>query len=120
MSQPALMTFRGPIIYPVSAGRPMTKNTKQLRWSVVLYNNISALFRDAPAVFVAADLLWYAVEGEPESRETPAVLVAFGRPKGDRHLYKQWQESGIAPQVVFEVPSPLDNPICGPTTHRRA
>ena len=33
-------------------------------------------------------------------------MVAFGRPKGDRGSYKQWEEGGIAPQVVFEVLSP--------------
>ena len=30
----------------------------------------------------------------------------FGRPKGDRGSYKQWEEGGIAPQVVFEILSP--------------
>jgi hypothetical protein len=34
------------------------------------------------------------------------VLVAFGRPKGDRSSYLQWDEDGIAPQVVFEILSP--------------
>jgi len=34
------------------------------------------------------------------------VLVAFGRPKGDRGSYLQWEEGGIAPQVVFEIRSP--------------
>ena len=34
------------------------------------------------------------------------MLVAFGRPKGDRSAYLQWLEGGIAPQVVFEILSP--------------
>src|SRR5262249_27283830 len=38
------------------------------------------------------------------------VLVAFGRPKGLRGSYKQWEEGGIAPQVVFEVLSPGNRP----------
>ena len=33
-------------------------------------------------------------------------MVAFGRPKGYRGSYKQWEESGIAPQAVFEILSP--------------
>jgi Uma2 family endonuclease len=33
-------------------------------------------------------------------------MVAFGRPKGDRGSYKQWEENHIAPQVVFEILSP--------------
>ena len=31
---------------------------------------------------------------------------SFGRPKGNRGSYKQWEEAGIAPQVVFEILSP--------------
>jgi hypothetical protein len=33
-------------------------------------------------------------------------MVAIGRPQGYRGCYKQWEEQGIAPQVVFEVLSP--------------
>ncbi len=33
-------------------------------------------------------------------------MVVFGRPKGDRGSYRQWEEDNIAPQVVFEVLSP--------------
>jgi Uma2 family endonuclease len=38
----------------------------------------------------------------------PDVMVAFGRPKGDRGSYLQWEEGGIAPQVVFEICSPAN------------
>src|SRR5205823_14016220 len=89
---------------------PMAENTRQLRWIVTLYGNLAAMFRDTPDVFVAGDLLWYAVEGEPEVRQAPDVLVAFGRPRGDRGLYRQWEEGGVAPQVVFEVLSPGNTP----------
>ena len=33
-------------------------------------------------------------------------MVAFGRPTGHRGSYRQWDEEGIAPQVVFEILSP--------------
>lgn len=33
-------------------------------------------------------------------------MVVFGRPKGDRGSYRQWQEDNILPQVVFEILSP--------------
>jgi hypothetical protein len=46
------------------------------------------------------------VEGNPNIRQAPDALVAFGRPKGYRGSYKQWEEDNIAPQVVFEVMSP--------------
>jgi hypothetical protein len=59
---------------------------------------------------VAGDLLWYPVESEPTIRCAPDVMVAFGRPKGYRGSYKQWEEANVAPQVVFEVLSPGNRP----------
>lgn len=94
------------IIYPDSDGKPMAENTKQLRWIVVLFSGLCALFREAADVFIGADLLWYPVEGHPEIRMAPDVLAAFGRPKGDRGSYNQWEEEDIPLTVVFEVLSP--------------
>jgi Uma2 family endonuclease len=84
----------------------LSDNTKQFRWIVVLFGNLAALFYDRADVFIAGDLLWYPVEGHPEIRAAPDVLVVFGRPKGDRGSYKQWEEDGIPPTVVFEILSP--------------
>jgi Uma2 family endonuclease len=94
------------IIYPESDGKPMAENTKQLRWIVVLFGNLAALFRDRLDVFVAADLFWYPVEGHAEIRTAPDVLVVFGRPKGDRGSYRQWEEGDVPLTVVFEILSP--------------
>ncbi len=94
------------IVYPESDGQPMAENTKQLEVIVYLYDNLCALFADREDVFVAADLLWYPVEGHPEIRTAPDVFVTFGRPKGHRGSYRQWEEGGIPPQVVFEILSP--------------
>jgi Uma2 family endonuclease len=99
----------GPIVYPESDGLPMSDSTKQLRWIVTLYGNLAALFRERADVFVAGNLLWYPVEGQPESRNAPDVLVVFGRPKADRGSYKQWEEGGVPPTVVFEVVSPSNS-----------
>ena len=96
----------GAIVYPESDGQPMAENTKQLRWIVVLFGNLSALFRDHPEVFVAADLFWYPQEGHPEVRTAPDGLVVFGRPKGDRSSYRQWEEENLPVTVAFEVLSP--------------
>jgi Uma2 family endonuclease len=94
------------IDYPDSDGLPMSDNTLQFRWIVTIQGGLDVLFRDDPGVFVAGDLLWYPVEGDNKTRIGPDVLVAFGRPKGERGSYMQWREDGIAPQVVFEVRSP--------------
>ena len=94
------------IIYPDSDGQPMAENTLQFKWIVLIKEGLETLFHRDPNVFVAGDLLWYPVEGQPKIRQAPDVLVAIGRPKGERGSYMQWEEEGIAPQVVFEVLSP--------------
>jgi Uma2 family endonuclease len=94
------------IVYPDSDGQPMSDNTKQFRWITVIKSNLDWLFQDQELVFVAGDLLWYPVEGNPKYRVAPDAMVVFGRPKGDRGSYKQWEEDNIAPQVVFEILSP--------------
>lgn len=91
------------IDYPDSDGQPMADNTQQFRWIVLIKENLELLFANDSKVFVAGDLLWYPVEGSPEIRVAPDVMVAFDRPKGDRGSYKQWLEGNIAPQVVFEI-----------------
>lgn len=102
----SVLSLSQDIKYPDSVGQPMADNTKQFRWIVLIKENIDLVFANNPEVFVAGDLLWYPVEGHPEIRMVPNVMVAFGRPKGDRGSYKQWQEGNIPPQVVFEVLSP--------------
>jgi Uma2 family endonuclease len=101
----------GPIFYPDSDGQPMAENTRQLRWIVLIYSNLMALFRGVADIFIATDLLWYPVEGHPEIRTAPDVLAAFGRPTGDRGSYKQWEEDNVPLTVVFEVLSPGNTPI---------
>jgi Uma2 family endonuclease len=92
--------------YPESDGQPMSDNTEQFRWIVVIQQNLEWLFADDPNVFVAGDLLWYPVEGRNNLCNAPDVMVAIGRPKGKRGSYQQWKENNIAPQVVFEILSP--------------
>jgi Uma2 family endonuclease len=100
------MLVTNQIIYPDSDGQPISDNTKQFRWITVIKSNLDWLFQDEELVFVAGDLLWYPVEGNPKYRVAPDAMVVFGRPKGDRGSYKQWEEDNIAPQVVFEILSP--------------
>ncbi|HLP90014.1 MAG TPA: Uma2 family endonuclease [Nostocaceae cyanobacterium] len=94
------------IIYPDSDGQPMAENTKQYQWLVKIKENLEILFASNPDVFIAGDLFWYPVQGSVTTRLAPDVMVVFGRPKGDRSSYKQWEENNIAPQVVFEILSP--------------
>jgi Uma2 family endonuclease len=81
----------------------MATETLQFRWIVTIEGSLEVQFAGNPNVFVAADLRWYPLEGHHEISTTPGVIVAFGRPKGDRRSYQQWLEDDIPPQVVFEV-----------------
>lgn len=94
------------VIYPDSDGQPMSDNTKQFRWIVVIKENLEILFANVADVFIAGDLLWYPIEGDNKIRQAPDTMVVFGRPKGDRGSYQQWEENNIPPQVVFEILSP--------------
>ncbi|MBP0027071.1 Uma2 family endonuclease [Roseofilum sp. Guam] len=94
------------IEYPESDGLPLADNTIQFRYITTIQGGLDALYANDPNVFIAGDLFWYPVEGDKKIRVAPDVMVAFGRPKGDRGSYRQWQEDNIAPQVVFEIASP--------------
>jgi len=94
------------IIYPETDGEPMAQNTQQAEVMMTLKENLDALLADRDDVFVAIDLFWYPVQGHPEIRQAPDVMVVLGRPKRHRGSYKQWEEEDIPPQVVFEVVSP--------------
>lgn len=91
------------VFYPDSDGQPMASNTEQYRWIVMIQQNLDWLLSDA---FVAGDLFWYPIEGRSDVSVAPDVMVAVGRPKGKRLSYKQWEEEGVAPQVIFEIISP--------------
>jgi len=94
------------VVYPESDGKPIADNTRQFRWIVTIQGGFDAIYREKPNIFVAGDLLWYPVEGQPRIRQAPDVMIVFGRPKGERGSYQQWREGNIAPQVVWEVLSP--------------
>ena len=94
------------IEYPESDGLPLADNTVQFRLITTIHGGLDVLLSDT---FVAADLLWYPVEGDPTTSAAPDVMVAFDRPKGERRSYKQWEEDDVAPQVVFEIASPSNS-----------
>ncbi len=97
------------IIYPDSDGKPMADNTKQFELIVEIKKGLDLLYINDPNVFIAGDLFWYPVQGQPKIVTASDVMVVFGRPKGDRGSYRQWEEDNIAPQVVFEILSPSND-----------
>jgi Uma2 family endonuclease len=95
--------------YPETDGLPMAENDLQYEWIVTIREGIESVFRDDPDVYVSGNLFWYPVEGDNTIVLAPDALVALGRPKGKRRSYRQWEEGGVAPQVVFEVLSPSNS-----------
>ncbi|OSO89267.1 hypothetical protein B7O87_13570 [Cylindrospermopsis raciborskii CENA303] len=102
-------TIAPEIVYPESDGKPMADNTKQFTWIVKIKENLEILFKFNPEVFVAGDLFWYPVKGSNRIKLAPDTMVVFGRPKGQRGSYRQWEEDNIPPQVVFEILSPCNS-----------
>lgn len=98
------------LIYPETDGEPMAENTLQFEWIVLIKLGLEACFVHYDDVFIAGDLFWYPMEGRPDVRVAPDVLVAMGRHKGHRGSYMQWLENHVAPQVVFEILSPSNRP----------
>ncbi|MFK7979230.1 MAG: Uma2 family endonuclease [Saprospiraceae bacterium] len=83
----------------------MADNTRQWNWINFIKNGLEETTANQ-VIFVAGDLLWYPVEGNNKLRVAPDVMVAIGRPKGDRNSYLQWREANLPPQIAFEVLSP--------------
>jgi Uma2 family endonuclease len=95
--------------YPDSDGKPMADNTEQYRWIVLIKENLEIILANDLNVLIAGDLLWYPVRSRIIPPTAPDVMVVFGRPKGKRGSYRQWQEENIPPQVVFEILSPSND-----------
>jgi len=103
------MEATAPVVYPDSDGKPMADNTKQSYWIRIICGSLEDLYGKDPNVFVGCDLLWYPIKDDPDTRYAPDVFVVFGRPKGHRGSYKQWEENDIPMSVVFEIRSPSNS-----------
>ena len=90
-------------LYPCSDGRPMSDNMHQSRAIVKAVSDLDQVAR--PGALVAADILVYPEEGNPDNRIAPDVLVAFGIGTRSRSTYLTWLE-GKPPDWVLEVASP--------------
>jgi hypothetical protein len=75
----------------------MANNSEHLERITTTKHGLESIFAERDDVLVAANLLWYPLQGKPRTAMAPDVMVAFGRPKGKRKSYKQWEEGGTAP-----------------------
>jgi Uma2 family endonuclease len=92
------------IDYPEADGEPMAETDVHYRLMTDLRFELEQFFRDESDVYVSGNILLYYLEGNPKKRIAPDVFVARGVRKGDRRVYKLWEE-GRAPEVVFEISS---------------
>ncbi|MFQ5615278.1 MAG: Uma2 family endonuclease [Anaerolineales bacterium] len=95
---------RPPIYYPESDGEPMAESDLHRHVLIALLFALEEYYRTRAEVYIAGDLLIYYEEGNPNVSVAPDVFVVFGIPKGNREVYKLWEE-GRAPAVVFEITS---------------
>lgn len=92
------------IEYPESDGKPVGETDWHI--SVILYLRAALrfYFRHVADLYVAADMLFYYEEGNPQLSKAPDVFVVKGISKEDRATYKLWEE-GRVPCVIFEITS---------------
>ena len=92
------------IEYPESDGEPMGETDKHRDLTMELILTLRFFFQRKKNVYVSGDLMMYYEEGEPSKMISPDVFVVFGVPKGERRVYKFWDE-GRAPDVAVEISS---------------
>ncbi len=103
MSMPNPLQILEPI-YPERDGKPMAETDVHRRLLSDLVFTLDNHFRDRPDVYVSGNLLIYYVEGNPKKRVAPDVFVVRGVPKGQRRIYKLWEEQ-VTPQFIIELTS---------------
>jgi Uma2 family endonuclease len=96
--------LRRDVHYPESDGKPMGETEIHIREIIYLFEALDEHLREVPDVYVGADMLLYYVEGNPRQFVVPDVFVTLGVPRGQRRIYKLWEE-GRPPSLIVEVTS---------------
>jgi hypothetical protein len=78
MAATALQRETNPeVLYPDFDGEPIAKNTIQYQYIGAIQVGLDAMLARNPDAFVAADLLWYPVEGRPDIKNTTDVMIVM-------------------------------------------
>jgi Uma2 family endonuclease len=96
--------LRRDVHYPESDGKPMGETEIHIREIIYLLQALAEHLREELEVYVGADMLLYFVEGNPRQFVVPDVFVTLGVPRGQRRIYKLWEE-GRPPTLIVEVTS---------------
>ncbi len=91
------------IIYPVSDGEPVAETFDHV---YVMMTTLLVLrhYLAGQRATVLGDQFMYYVEGKPNARVAPDVMVIFNVEPGGRDSYKIWEEQEV-PSVIFEMTS---------------
>jgi Uma2 family endonuclease len=96
--------FQKEILYPESDGQPMAESDLHRKEMTYLIDALGEHFAQEAAVYVAGNLFLYFKQGDPRSVVAPDLMVVKGVAKGDRKVFKLWEE-GRPPCLVVEVTS---------------
>jgi Uma2 family endonuclease len=103
MSVPQILVAQR-VIYPETDGRPMAETDVHRQELMATIETLDDFFAALPDVYVAGNLLLYYEEGNPAASVSPDVFVVRGIPKGQRRVYKLWEEA-YPPSLVIELTS---------------
>ena len=92
-----------PVEYPESDGQPMGETDKHILLMFAFRFMLDEYFRTTEHVYVGSNLMCYYVAGDPTKSVSPDVFVVKGAAKGERRIYKFWEEP--VPNVVLEISS---------------
>jgi Uma2 family endonuclease len=90
--------------YPDSDGRPMGESDFHTIALIALREAFEDFFADNQNVYIASQLLFYFVQGNPSGKRDPDLLIALNVGNHRRRSFRVWEE-GMVPDVFFEISS---------------
>src|SRR5438874_12855421 len=90
--------------YPAEIEGEMGETAARYLLNSELFHLLRAFLMSRNDVAVAANMMVYYDEGNPQKWLVPDMFVCVGVKNANRHLFKTWEE-GVFPQVIFEVAS---------------
>jgi Uma2 family endonuclease len=89
-------------LYPETDGEPMGETDYHMLALILLRWTLEDYYASSPRVYVASDMFWYYVKGDPRAVKAPDVMVVKGVGKHKRQTFRSWEENAI-PRVIFEI-----------------
>lgn len=91
------------IYYPESDGQPMAETDIHRDLMNDSIKSLQFHFENEENVYVTGNIMFYTHEGNPTKVTSPDLIVVRGVKKGDRRVFKLWEEK--PPTVVIEFSS---------------